>query len=160
MKRIRKMFSFLSIISLLISGYLTAKSSGEAPDFTLNTLDGKSIQLSSLKGKKILIDFWASWCPPCRRELVEINELLGEYAQDNYTVLAISVDKTKKAASSYIKKMGYSSMTVMHDNANVAQSYGVQGIPSLYLVDEKGQLIWSHVGSVDKAKLIEVLKLK
>jgi peroxiredoxin len=160
MKRIRKMFSFLSIISLLISGCLTAKSSGEAPDFTLNTLDGKSIQLSSLKGKKILIDFWASWCPPCRRELVEINELLGEYAQDNYTVLAISVDKTKKAASSYIKKMGYSSMTVMHDNANVAQSYGVQGIPSLYLVDEKGQLIWSHVGSVDKAKLIEVLKLK
>jgi len=133
-----------------------------APGFTLESLAGDSVSLSSFRGKKVLVDFWASWCPPCRRELVEINEILSQHKEGDFKILCISVDQTKEAAQSYIDQMGYD-FTVLHDSENganvgkVANSYGVRGIPALFLVNEEGVVSWSNVGAVPKKTLKKVL---
>ncbi|MBU1863161.1 MAG: TlpA family protein disulfide reductase, partial [Candidatus Omnitrophica bacterium] len=120
-----------------------AMSSGtKAADFTLGTLDGQTVTLSSLKGKKVLLDFFATWCPPCRQELKEIDQIVNEYQSDDYAILCISVDRSKKTVESFMRKQGYS-MTVLFDDQNVAQQYGVRGIPALYLVDKNGDIAWT-----------------
>lgn len=148
-------------ISLVLSGYLTAaKPQRAVSDFTLKTINGDTVSLSDFRGQKVLIDFWATWCPPCLQELVEINHILNEFPGDHYTILLINVDNDIEAPIAYINKMGYSKMMVLHDNKGVAQSYGVRGIPSLFLVNKEGQLIWSHVGMADKETLIGTLGLR
>ena len=137
----------------------TAGKAAPAQDFTLKTLDGKEVTLSSLKGKKVLLDFFATWCPPCREELKEINEIVGEYKQDNYAILCISVDNAVKTVEKFISKYQYK-MIVLFDDKEIARSYGVTGIPSLFLVDENGDIVWSQAGALTKEELVELLKLK
>ncbi len=130
----------------------------QATDFTLSALNGDAVTLSSLKGKKVLLDFFATWCPPCRRELVEINEIVHEYPKGNYEILCISVDDSKDTVDAFIKKHGYT-MKVLFDDKNIAREYGVSGIPSLFLVDEDGNIVWQQAGAQPKARLIELLEL-
>ncbi len=135
-----------------------ARVGDQAIDFTLQTLDGKSVTLSELKGKKVLIDFFATWCPPCLRELKEIEEIVQEHPQDTYKILCISVDRGKSAVESFMQKKGYS-MTVLMDTKNIAQQYGVTGIPSLFLINEAGELAWSKPGAQPKERLLKLLGL-
>ncbi len=135
---------------------------GLAPDFTLQTPDGKNISLSSLKGKYVLIDFWASWCAPCRQENPNVVKAFNQFKDKNFTILGVSLDEDKAAWQQAIMK---DNLTWQHVsdlqgwNSKVAAQYSVQGIPANFLLDTNGKIIAKNLRAEDLLnKLSEVLR--
>jgi peroxiredoxin len=115
-----------------------------APDFTMNDPDGKPIQLSSLRGKVVMIDFWASWCAPCRQENPNVVKLYNQYHDKGFEILGVSLDRGK---DEWIQAIKDDQLTWLHvsdlqfwQNA-VARQYGVNSIPQTYLLDKEGKII-------------------
>jgi len=130
-----------------------------APDFTLLTPDGKEISLSSLKGKYVLLDFWASWCQPCRRENPNVKAAYEKYKSKGFEVLSVSVDRDLNAWKKAIKDDGMIWLQV-YDDKDISHSlYAVVSIPTTFLLDKKGVIIDKNLrGSALENKLQELLK--
>ncbi|GAA4332849.1 TlpA disulfide reductase family protein [Mucilaginibacter gynuensis] len=133
-----------------------------APDFTQADVDGKDVSLSSFKGKYVLLDFWASWCGPCRMENPNVVKAYNKYKDKNFTVLGVSLDNEngKSAWLAAIKKDGLT-WTQVSDlrywNNEVAQLYAVQSIPQNFLIDPTGRIIARDLRGADlEAKLLEL----
>lgn len=115
-----------------------------APEITLRTPDDKEIKLSSLKGQVVLIDFWASWCQPCRRANPDVVKLYQKYHAKGFEIFGVSLDKTK---SDWVRAIKDDSLTWVHGsdlrywNSVPAKNYGVDGIPFTVLVDKQGNII-------------------
>lgn len=133
-----------------------------APDFTQNSPEGTPVSLSSLRGKVVLIDFWASWCRPCRMENPNVVKMYNKYHAKGFEILGVSLDKTKEAWTGAIQQDGLTwkhvSDLAFWNNA-VAQQYGVSAIPYTVLVDRDGKVLAKNLrGAALEAKLAEVLK--
>ncbi len=120
---------------------------GNAPDFTLSQLNGESFTLSSLKGKVIILDFWATWCPPCIKGVPDFMDLQERYKNQGLEVVGVLLDQGKKSSlESKVKKMGIN-YTVVFGDREVTQLYGgVRAIPTTFIIDQKGNKIEKYVG--------------
>jgi peroxiredoxin len=134
----------------------------EAPDFTLETPEGTSVKLSSLNGKYVLIDFWASWCAPCRKNNPSLVALYKKYKTKDFTILGVSLDREKdlwKAAITKDKLTWTQVSDLKYWSSPVAKLYNVQEIPYSVLIDKEGYILAkSSDVSVIEAKIEEVLK--
>ena len=133
-----------------------------APDFTLPDPSGKMISLNSFRGKYVLVDFWASWCGPCREENPNVVKAYQQYKGKNFTILGVSLDKTKDKWQQAIKEDGLAwnhvSDLKFWDSA-VVPLYGINAIPTNFLLDPQGKVIAANLrGPALEAKLQEVLK--
>ena len=133
----------------------------QAPNFELPTPEGKKVQLSDFKGKYVLIDFWASWCPDCRRISPNVEAIAKEYQGKDLAVVAVSFDIDKEAWVKYINRNGapvnevhVSELKKMKESA-VAKAFGVQWIPSLYLLDKDGKVL---LATVEVSKIEAMVK--
>ncbi|MCB9282580.1 MAG: TlpA family protein disulfide reductase [Lewinellaceae bacterium] len=133
---------------------------GTAPDFKQTTPDGKEFGLSDLRGKVVLVDFWASWCGPCRRENPNVVKMYQKYKDQGFTVLSVSLDTDKTRWMNAIESDG---LTWNHISDlkgwqnSVAQMYGVHSIPHTVLVDKEGKIIARNLrGATLEAKLAEI----
>lgn len=138
------------------------KTGDEAPDFTLNTPDGKTVSLKSLRGKYVLVDFWASWCPPCRAENPNVVAAFNEFKGKNFTILGVSLDKDK---ASWEKAIADDHLTWTHVSdlkfwdSKVVGLYGIEGIPFNFLLDPQGKVVASNLrGPALQEKLKTVLQ--
>jgi peroxiredoxin len=119
-------------------GSQRAAIGGRAPDFELTDTEGKTWKLSDLKGKIVLINFWASWCDPCKDEIPSIQNLLNsEKGNDKLVFLSILYRDDPAQATSYLKERGFG-FPVLLDTRNVASSYGVTGVPETFVIDKSG----------------------
>lgn len=127
------------------------KSSALAPDFTLPTTDGKTLKLSDLKGKVVIIDFWATWCSPCRKGIPDLIELKKKYGAKGFEIVGVSVDTdTKNEVIPFMKeyKINY---PVVYGNMNVYQQYGgIRAIPTSFVIDKQGKIVASYEGLMSK----------
>ena len=117
----------------------------KAPVFNLPG-DGKSHDLSRLKGKVVYIDFWASWCVPCRKSFPWMNEIRSRYGKDKLQIIAINLDADRSEAAKFLKKIPATFDIAYDPDGEVAARYGLQVMPSSYLVDKNGNLILAHKG--------------
>ncbi|HBG08105.1 MAG: thioredoxin [Geobacteraceae bacterium GWC2_58_44] len=121
-----------------------------APDFTLNDLSGRPVQLSSLKGKVVLLNFWATWCPPCREEIPSMVRLNQAMQGKPFQMLAVSIDEGgRDAVQAFFAKGGVSLPTLLDTDGTVARRYGTTGVPETFVIDAKGVIMKKVVGPMD-----------
>ena len=134
--------------------YVPAAQKGTtlAPDFTLPTSDGKTLKLSDLKGKVVIVDFWATWCPPCRKGIPDLIDLKKKYGSKGFEIVGVSLDTdTKGDVVPFIKDKGMN-YPVVYGNSIVAQDYGgVRAIPTSFIIDKKGKIVASYEGLTPKS---------
>lgn len=122
----------------------TAQSSPQigfaAPDFTLDTLDGKSIKLSELRGQPVLINLWASWCPPCRAEMPALDAVYRKYRDAGFVVLAVNTtyQDTETDARAFAEKLGLTFPILLDRDGVTSQRYRLQALPTSYFVGRDG----------------------
>jgi len=117
----------------------------QAPDFKLKTLDGKEVSLSDYRGKVVLINFWATWCPPCREEMPLFERVYKKYRDKGFEILAISTDTSTEPVKKFVKEYKLSFLILM-DADNVSGLYGIQGLPTSFLIDREGKIVKVRLG--------------
>lgn len=122
-----------------------------APDFSLPG-DSGVVTLSEHHGEVVYLDFWASWCPPCRESFPWMNDLQKQYGKQGLKIIAVNLDKDRSDVESFLTATP-PGFTIAYDpDGTVAERYGVQGMPSSYLIDRNGNLRGTHIGFRDKDK--------
>jgi peroxiredoxin len=125
-------------------------------DFTLNDLDGKSWKLSDLKGKVVLVNFWATWCPPCNRELPDLEALYNQYEHEGLVVLAIS-DEEGARVQPFIKKQKLTYPILLDPGRKVNDLYEVEGIPKTFIYDRDGKIVAQAIDMRTRHQFEELL---
>ncbi len=151
----KKIFAAILLVGLAATGCTAAPQQGlrqTAPDFNLKTLDGKTLQLSALKGKVVLLDFWATWCPPCREEIPHFKELYTQYRGKGLEIIGVALDEGgEKDVAPFARQNQINYPLSATGAQQLAQAYGgIRGIPTTFLIDKQGKIAKKYVGYQDK----------
>jgi cytochrome c biogenesis protein CcmG/thiol:disulfide interchange protein DsbE len=132
--------------------------SGVAPDFTLADFDDKEITLSELRGQVVIINFWASWCPPCREEAAYLEQTWRKYKDQGVVFIGVDYVDTKKAALAYMAEFDLTYFNGPDLGTRIAQAYNIKGVPETFYVDKNGILRGMHVGPLSSPILDEQIE--
>lgn len=145
---------------LTLSGASGAGAPGAAPEFRLANRAGGEMTLSGLRGQVVMINFWASWCGPCRQEFPALDQIYAKYKPMGFTLVAINVESEKSDAERFLGQQKVSFPILFDPDNQVSGSYGVRAMPTTVLVDRQGRLRWSHMAYKpgDEAKYIEQVR--
>ena len=153
------------LVMILTSGLLiigcaggsepTATVGKAAPDFTLQNLDGQSISLSDLKGKPVLVNFWATRCPPCVSEMPYLQEIYDEWSGKGLILLAINIGESSSKVEQFLQDHNLSLPVLLDTRAVVAQRYNIRGIPTTFFIDKDGIIQEKIIGAFPNKEAIE-----
>ncbi len=130
---------------------------GAAPQFTLSDIGGRSISLSRYRGKVVILDFWAPWCPPCRREIPDFVSLQNQYASRGLQIIGIGLDQPNNVAS-FVQQYGINYPVAIGDEAISNLYGGVSGIPTTFIIDRKGNIINKFEGFTTRTVFEDEIK--
>jgi thiol-disulfide isomerase/thioredoxin len=156
--------SFAVAVALvaLASGWLVAASPKPAPALRAQGADGTMVELAAFTGKVVLVDFWASWCVPCKTSFPALDSLYREYQPRGLEVLAVNVDERRRDADGFLGDHPHR-LTVLFDPKGASPTaFGVKGMPSSFLIDKAGTIRFTHMGysgDVDASYRREILEL-
>jgi peroxiredoxin len=111
-----------------------------APDFQLTSLDGKPVKLSDYRGRYVLLNFWATWCPPCREEMPALEETYRAYRDRGWVVLGVNIAETKVTVGGFVRQQGVTFPIVLDSDRSVTERYHVEPIPTSYLIGPDGRI--------------------
>lgn len=130
-----------------------------APDFTLETMEGEEVKLSDYRGQKVLLNFWATWCPPCRAEMPDMQKYHEEDAEDSDTViLAVNLTDTEKSESDvdeFLDEYGITFSILSDEKSHIANMYSAQALPTSYLINEDGSIHNVAVGPLNYEAMVD-----
>jgi len=129
-----------------------AAANRPAPDFTLTDLNGNRVSLSQFVGKPVVINFWATWCPPCRAEIPHLIEAY-EREQGQVVFLAISVDEPERIVRDFVEEQGMPFIILLDDGGKVASTYRVNSIPVTFFISRDGEITARYVGQMSPSKI-------
>jgi len=127
------------------------KDSPPAPEFSLKALDGKEVALNALRGKVVFLNFWATWCPPCKAEMPSIEMVHKRFKDKGLVVLAVDFQEDKKSVQRFIKKGGYTFTVLLDPDGAVTGFYKAIYIPITYIIDRNGRIVGRAMGMRDWA---------
>lgn len=125
------------------------KDTAPTPEINLSTPDDKKISLKDFRGKLVLLNFWASWCVPCREEMPAMEKLYREYKDKNFVILAVAVKDRRQDAIDFLKELNITYPVVLDPDAQVGQIYGAWGLPATYIIGPKGEGLARGWGPAD-----------
>ena len=142
--------TFAVCITLLFTTTITyaasEKTSGKAPNFTLKSRSGKNIKLSELRGEVVMLNFWASWCGPCRQEMPLLEKIHKKYKRLGFTLLGVNVEENSAAAKNYLKDVKVT-FPILFDTTNkTSKLYDVSAMPTTVIIDRNGNKRFLHKG--------------
>jgi len=138
----------VALVALVVfaSGWLTAASPKSTPDVVLRSADGTAVQLAAYKGKVLLVDFWASWCVPCKASFPALDAIYREYQPRGLEVLAVNLDEERRHADAFLSVHPHR-MTVLFDPRGAAPvAFGVKGMPTSFVIDKTSTIRFTHMG--------------
>jgi thiol-disulfide isomerase/thioredoxin len=136
----------LMVAALVAMPALAVAPAGPAPLFKLNSMAGKPVGLDQYKGQVVMINFWASWCGPCRQEMPILEKLHTKYKPMGFTMLGVNVEPDSSLAANWLKTTPVTFPILFDTKSEVSKLYSVAGMPSTVIVDRKGNLRWLHRG--------------
>ncbi|VAW50912.1 hypothetical protein MNBD_GAMMA06-1604 [hydrothermal vent metagenome] len=157
---------FLSFLLLSLNVYAAESTSSvnssqenQAPAIKFPTANGE-VQLTDFKDKVVYLDFWASWCLPCKKSFPWMRDMKKRYADQGFEILAVNLDKDKALADEFLQQMDVNFVVAFDASGDVAAEYKLRGMPSSYLIGRDGKIYASHIGfrEKDKMKLERVIK--
>lgn len=151
-------FRFLTVL-LLIPAVALSQSTGKAPNFSLKTADGKTIELKKLQGKVVIVNFWATWCGPCKAEIPGFLDVYKQYKSKGLEIVGISLDQDGwKPVKPFMERYKITYPVVVGDG-ELADAYGgIEAIPTTFVVDKKGNIVTHHLGYLDKQAFEKLIK--
>jgi peroxiredoxin len=169
MKKIAKVILVIILASALLSGLVTAGCSMGfspaqspqpdklAPDFQLQNLDGQTVSLSDFRGKPVLVNFWASWCGPCRVEMPFIQEIFEDekWSDTGLVILAVDIGESHSTVKEFMESNGLSFTALLDINQDIALEYNIRAIPTTYLIDKDGIIRDMKIGAFSGRAEIE-----
>lgn len=149
----KRFFGLISAVALVafLTGFSPNNSERKAPNFSLKAIDGKTIELSKLKGKTVIVNFWATWCGPCRAEIPGFLEVYEKYKSKGLEIVGVSLDQGGwDDVKPFVKKFNISYPVVL-GNEKISREYGdIEAIPTTFIVDKNGFVIDRHIGYLKK----------
>lgn len=151
--RVMSLWRVLLVVLCCHAAFTWAINAGDTPpQFALLDAKGDLVSLEHLRGRVVYVDFWASWCGPCRRSFPWMNDLQRRYGDRGLTIVGVNVDKRRPDADRFLSQVP-ASFTVVFDAAGVTPSgWGVAGMPSSYLIDQQGKVVAVETGFLDERK--------
>lgn len=149
MNRIHSRFRRGAMLGLALALMLPVQAedvSGPAPDFTLTSRDGQTVSLSELKGQVVMINFWATWCGPCRQEMPLLEQLYTRYEGLGFTLLGVNIEEDSKLADRFLEETPVTFPILFDPENGVSKLYNVSAMPSTVLVDRAGNVRYLHHG--------------
>lgn len=161
----RRLAAGLAAAGLALASALPAAGAGvalqeQAPDFTLKSLEGSNLRLEEYRGDVVLINFWASWCGPCRQEMPVLDKLHHRYEDAGFAVLGVNVEGEVAPAQKIVDKTNVTFPILIDEGQSVSERYALEAMPSTVVVDRDGKVRYIHLGYKpgDEAKYVEVVK--
>jgi len=144
----------------LAAGSIAVTKQEPAPDFTLKSLEGSNLRLEEYRGQVVLINFWASWCGPCRQEMPILDQLHQRYEDTGFAVLGVNVEGEVSPAKKIVDESKVTFPVLIDEGQKVSELYGLEAMPSTYVVDRDGNVRYVHRGYKpgDESKYVEVVK--
>ncbi len=138
------------------------KKKNQAPDFTVFDNQGNKVKLSDFIGKPVVLNFWASWCPPCRGEMPHFNEVSSNVKNDVVFMMVDLVDgqrETQAKGQKYVEEQGYDFPVYFDNEQKAANTYGISSIPTTFIIDAEGNIVNAFQGAIDKQTLQKAINL-
>ncbi len=144
------------VIAALLAGAMLAPPAeasavvgGAAPDFTLRRVDGPNLRLQEQRGRVVMVNFWATWCGPCRQEMPHLNRLHAKYQDAGFTLLGVNIDEDVGKAVGLSGKLGLGFPVLLDTDKKVSRLYNLTTMPSTVLIDRDGRVRYVHLGYRD-----------
>ncbi len=153
MENCMKFVQMICFITVLMFNDMVVADVSEAPAFKLPALLGE-VELANFRGKVVYLDFWASWCLPCRKSFPWMNEMMAAYNDQGLEIVAVNLDKDKTKADDFLKKVKTNFTIAFDQQGDSAKAYKLRGMPGSYLIGRDGKLYASHIGFREKDKPI------
>lgn len=154
-------FSLISFLSWGLSKTLNGRlQDGPAPDFSLTSFDGDTIQLSDFRGQVVVVNFWASWCPPCREEAPYLEETWRKYQGRGVVFIGVDYVDVEPEALAYIEEFNITYFNGPDLRTTISQAYNIQGVPETFFINKNGEIAHVHVGPLippDLEREIDIL---
>jgi len=121
-------------------------AAASAPDFTLRSADGPNVRLQEQRGRVVMVNFWATWCGPCRQEMPHLNRLYGKYRDAGFTLLGVNIDDDQAKAVGLASRLGLKFPVLLDSDKKVSRLYDLSTMPSTVLIDRDGRVRYLHLG--------------
>ncbi len=154
------MILFVAIVAFVLWNFLFQRENAflkaedllnkSAPEFTVQSLDGKTRSLTDYKGKPVLLNFWASWCAPCRSEMPLISKKMDKYEKDGLTVLAVNLAESPQTIRAFVKEYDIQFPILLDAESTIANAYGIDPIPTTFFIDRKGKVARIYIGELEE----------